>query len=524
MGTRPRPSSSRRAGAGAPGESEAYAGLLARAREAGLLASTGFLLAWDQEVAMPPAGAALRSEQAALLSALVHERRTAPDLGDALAACEADAELMAEGAAAANVRSLRREYDRAVLLPAPLVRETARAGALAVHHWRAAREVDDMTSFTPWLQRNVNLAREAAAALGAPPGGEPYDALLENHEPGMRAAEVDRLFGALRAGLVPLVGALREAAAPGTEWMGIRWPVEAQAAFNRAVAGRMGFDLDAGRLDVSTHPLCVGVGPGDTRLTARYDPARLLGALHGTMHEAGHGLYEQGLPKAERLGQPLARPASTGFHESQARLWENFVGRGRPFCAWMLGELQRRVGSPEVAALDVDAVYRGLNVVRPGPIRVESDEATYNLHVMLRFDLERALLRGDLSAADLAGAWNERMRADLGVTVSTAREGALQDIHWAMGSFGYFPTYTLGNLYAAQLWESLGRALPGMDADLARGEFGGVLNWLRAHVHAHGRRYSPPELCARATGGPLSHEPLLRYLDTKLRAVYRLDT
>jgi carboxypeptidase Taq len=505
-----------------PEANPAYAVLLARMRDAAVLASAGFALAWDREVAMPPAAAGLRAEQAALLSGRVHALRTASEVGDALAACEADAALMACTDAAANVRNLRRDHDLALRLPGRLVAEVAQAGSLAVHHWRAAREADDADLFTPWLQRNALLAREMADALGCSSAGDPYDALLETHEPGMRAAELDGLFGELRAGLAPLLAAVAEAAPPETGWTDAAWPVEAQAAFGRAVAARMGFDFAAGRLDVSTHPMCVGVGPGDTRLTTRYDPARFLAALHGTMHEAGHGLYEQGLPKAERLGQPLARPASTGIHESQARLWENFVGRGRPFCGWMLDEL-RRAGAPVPVGLNAETVYRGLNVVRPGPIRVASDEATYNLHVMLRFDLERALIRGDLSIADLSGAWNERMRADLGVEVRGPREGVLQDIHWAMGSFGYFPTYALGNLYAAQLWEALREAVPEVDAQLARGELGGVLAWLRAHVHAHGRRHSPADLCLRATGRPPTPEPLLRYLDSKLRAVYRLD-
>ncbi|HEX2209642.1 MAG TPA: carboxypeptidase M32 [Longimicrobium sp.] len=506
-----------------PHANSPYAHLLAELRELAVLVSINSTLGWDQEVMMPPAAAALRGEQAALLSTLMHERRTSARMGDLIAACEGDAAIMADADAAANLRNLRREYDRATRLPTELVSEIAEVSTLAMHRWREAREAADFPAFAPWLERLVKLNRDTANALGVPEGGELYDALLENFEPGLRAAELDRVFGELRAGLVPLIRELREnGTTPDTAWMRIPLAVEAQVAFNRGVVERMGFDFKAGRLDESTHPFCEGAGPGDTRLTTRYDAGLLLSALHGTMHETGHGLYEQGLPKAERFGQPLAEAASMGIHESQSRMWENFVGRGRPFWEWALPDLQRQVSDPAVAALDVDTVYRGLNVVEPNLIRIESDEATYNLHIMLRFDLERAMLRGDLSVSDLPGAWNERMKSDLGLDVPSDREGVLQDIHWSMGAIGYFPTYTLGNLYAAQLWDALRAGLPSLNDELRRGEFGGLLGWLRTHVHAHGRRYTAPELCARVTGRPLSHEPLLRYLEGKLRPVYGL--
>jgi carboxypeptidase Taq len=517
----PRPNEMPEAPQPEPGST--YARLLVELREMAVLGSVGSTLRWDQEVMLPPAAAALRGEQIAILSTLHHGRRTSARLGELIAACEADAGLMADADAAANLRNLRRDYDRATRLPTELVRELAEVSTLSLLRWREARAAGDFSAFAPWLERVVGLNRDTAEALGAPPGGELYDALLENFEPGMRAAELDRVFGELRAGLVPLIAELREnGTPPATEWMRTPLAVEAQAAFNRGVVERMGFDFGGGRMDVSTHPFCMGVGPGDTRLTTRYDGNRLLSALHGALHEAGHGLYDQGLPKGERFGQPLAMPASMGIHESQSRLWENFVGRGRPFWKWALPELQRRVGSATVAALDVDTVFRGLNRVQPSLIRIESDEATYNLHVMLRFDLERAMLRGDLPVAELPAAWNERMRADLGLRVPNDREGVLQDMHWAMGAIGYFPTYALGNLYAAQLWDAVCAALPTLDDELRQGELSGLLGWLRTQVHAHGRRYTAPELCERVTGRPLSHAPLLRYLAAKLRPVHGL--
>jgi carboxypeptidase Taq len=500
-----------------------YRALLAELREIAVLGSVSATLGWDQEVMMPPAAASLRGDQAALLSGLVHERRTSPALGELIARCEADTETMADPDAAANLANLRHDYDRATRLPTELVREMAEVTTHSMHAWREHRESNDFASFAPWLEKVVVLNRRTAEYLGVPEGGELYDALLESFEPGMRAAELDRVFGELRAGLVPLIRELREnGTMPPTEWMKIPLDVEKQIAFGRGVVERMGFDFAAGRLDVSTHPFCEGAGPGDTRLTTRYEAGELLSALHGTMHETGHGLYEQGLPKAERFGQPLAEAASMGIHESQSRMWENFVGRSRAFWTWALPELQRLADDPAVQALDVETVYRGLNAVNPNLIRIESDEATYNLHIMLRYDLERAMLKGDLSVADLPAAWNDRMRSDLGLEVPDDRQGVLQDIHWSMGAIGYFPTYTLGTLYAAQLWDALNAHLTDLDDQLGRGEFSGLLAWLRTHVHAHGRRYTAPELCQRATGRPLSHEPLLRYLEGKLRPVYGL--
>lgn len=498
-----------------------YTQLLGELREIAVLSSAGATLGWDQETMMPPNGAALRGEQTALLEGIVHERRTSARMGDLLAACEADASLQADPLAAANLREIRRDYDRATKLPNALVREFAEVTTHAMHRWREAREQSDFAAFAPWLQRVVELNRRRADCMGVPDGGEAYDTLLDEYEPGMTTAEITRVFGELRAGLTPLIREMVESGrTPDTAWQRLPLPVEAQAAFGREVVRRMGFDLEGGRLDVSTHPFCSGIGPGDTRLTTRYDETQFASALNATMHEAGHGLYEQRLPKAERFGQPLADAASTGIHESQSRMWENFVGRSRPFWEWALPRMQETFELPALRALDVDTAFRGMNVVAPNLIRIESDEATYNLHIMLRFDLERALLRGDLAVNDLPAAWNDRVRADLGLEVPDDRRGALQDIHWSMGAIGYFPTYTLGNLYAAQFWTTIRGALPELDDQIRRGEFLPLLDWLVENVHAHGRRFSAPELCVRITGRPLSHQPLLDYLGGKLRSVY----
>jgi len=509
--------------AATPSYPAAYTELMRLTREAATLGSAASLLGWDQETFMPPAAAAFRAEQLAMLSTMVHERQVSPRVAELLAQCEADASLAADPTAAANVRELRRDFERSTRLSSALVHEITENSSRAMHVWREAREKNDFAAFAPWLEKTVELVRRKAEAYGWAADGVAYDALLEEFEPGMTTARVTATFDALRAGLAPLIrDVAASGVAPDTAWQSARVPVERQAAFNQGIVRRMGFDLEAGRLDISAHPFCDGMAPGDTRLTTRYAEDQFPSALSGTMHETGHALYEQNLPKAAHFGQPVAQAASTGIHESQSRMWENFVGRSRPFWEWALPEIQRAYAVPELSRLDVDTAYRGMNALRPSLIRIESDEATYNLHIMLRFDLERALLSGDLKVADLPAAWNERMRADLGVEVPDDAHGCLQDIHWSMGAFGYFPTYTLGNLYAAQFWASIREALPALDDDLRRGEFGPLLAWLKENVHAHGRRYTAPELCERMTGRPLSHEPLLRYLEAKVRPIYGL--
>ncbi|HEV2147043.1 MAG TPA: carboxypeptidase M32 [Longimicrobiaceae bacterium] len=497
-----------------------YQELTALLREAATLASVSATLGWDQETMMPPAAAPLRAQQLSALSALVHERRTSPRLRELLERCEEDASLASDPVIAANLREVRRGFDLATRLPTSLVREIAETSSRAMEAWKDARERDDFAAFAPWLAKTVELARVKAECYGVPEGADLYDALLDEFEPGMTSTEVERVFGALRAGLAPLIAAIAESATrPEMRLGSVRVTAGAQKALGRRVLERIGFDFRAGRLDVSTHPFCEGAGPGDTRLTTRYSEDEFLDALVSSLHEAGHGMYEQGLPKDAYFGQPVGEAASLGIHESQSRMWENMVGRSRPFWEWALPVAQDAFGSA-LAGTTVEEIYGYLNRVKPGLTRVEADEATYNLHVMLRFDLERAMLRGDLPVHDVPGAWNERMRQDLGVVVPNDRSGALQDIHWSMGALGYFPTYTLGNVYAAQLWETIREQLPQLDGQLARGDFSALLEWLRENVHRHGRRFRAPELVERVTGRPPSPEPLLRYLEAKLKPLY----
>lgn len=498
---------------------ETYARLLAHLAEASTLSSVASALEWDQETAMPPKAVGFRAEEMGLLARLVHERVTDPAVGEMLAACEEDGDLLGDADAAANLREMRRDYARSTRLPSSLVAEMSETSSRAMEVWKEARRTSDFPLFAPWLHKQIVLHRQEAACYGTPEGGEPYDALLETYEPGMRSAELARIFAPLRDAVVGLLGRIAGAPRkPDTSLARARFPIAAQQAFSRFVAEALGYDFEAGRLDESAHPFTSGLGPGDTRITTRYTDDRFADALGSTMHEVGHALYEQGLPKEERWGQPLAEACSLGIHESQSRLWENQVGRSRAFWTWALPQARRLLG--DLDGWDVDAVLGCVNAVQPSLVRVDADEVTYNLHVMLRFDLERAMLRGELEAEGVPQAWNDRMRTDLGVTVPDDAQGCLQDVHWSSGLVGYFPTYTLGNLYAAQLWEAAGHALPSLEQDVERGQFGPLLRWLREHVHRHGRRWSAPDLCLRVTGQAPSHEPLVRYLERKLAPIY----
>lgn len=505
-------------GTGARGD--AYARLTAELREIATLSSVGSLIGWDQETYMPAGGAALRADQRQMLSGLIHERRTSTTLGDLIRACEESPALIRDAKKRANIREARRDYDRATKLPRALVEEMARCASLGMDAWKHAKKQSNFKTFLPWLEKTVSLNREKAKCYGVPRGGEHYDALIDEFEPGMTAARTEAIFDPFRAELVPLIDrAAGSPHKPDDDAARVVLPVDKQKEFASRVAAKFGFDFSAGRMDETAHPFCEGIGPGDTRLTNRYRPDGWCDALSTATHEGGHGMYEQGLTKDKHFGQPLAEAVSLGIHESQSRLWENFVGRSLPFWKWAI-HVAREVFGRDLPKFSAEDVFRAANIVRPNLIRVESDELTYNLHIMLRFDLERAMLRGDLSCKDLPGAWNERLKRDLRLKVPNDAKGCLQDIHWSMGAIGYFPTYTFGNLYAAQFWEAIHRAVPDRDARLAQGDFAPILAWLRDKIHRHGRLFSAEELCLGATGRTLSHDPLMRHLSLKVRLVY----
>jgi carboxypeptidase Taq len=430
------------------GNESAYAQLTGLWSEAMTLGSANAALAWDQETYMPAGGANARAEQTSLLARLIHERRTSPEVARLLGECDAPGDTEE----AASVREIKRDHEQAVRVPGSLVAELAKAGSHAQEAWKTARADNDFAAFVPHLERVFELTRQKANCLKTEAHGEIYDAMLDEYEPGATAAEIEAVFGPLREKLSAIVSRARGAATrPDSSVLDERVAADVQHQFGLHVLGACGFDLNAGRLDVTTHPFCEGLAPGDTRLTTRYHDDRWSDALYGTMHEMGHGLYEQGLPKEDRWGTPLAEAVSLGIHESQSRLWENLIGRSEAFWVWAHADVAKRYGGA-VATSTVESMTRAVNTCEPSLIRVEADEGTYNLHVMIRFELERAMIRGDLSIADLPGAWNERYRELLGVEVPDDRRGCLQDVHWSFGLVGYFPTYTLGNLYACQLW------------------------------------------------------------------------
>jgi carboxypeptidase Taq len=505
-----------------------YASFIAHVRELRALQSIQELLEWDQQTCMPRKGAGYRAEQIGLIAGAAHRRLTAPKLGRWLTKLAARAELGGPqpGTPAdepdvitTNVREIRRLYDRAVKLPTRLVAEVARTTSVAGEAWMAARRDSEFAAFAPYLEKLLDLKRQVADRIGWQ--SEPYDALLDEFEPGARAADVQAVFDALQPQLVPLVAALAAAPRqPDTAILERLAPIPQQQAFNRMIAERMGFNFEAGRLDVSTHPFCSGFCPTDVRMTTRYHEHGLAQSLFGVMHEAGHGLYEQGFDP-QHTGTPLAASVSLGIHESQSRLWENQVGRSRPFWEHFYPAMQEAFSS--FADVPLEAWHFAINTVRPSLIRVEADEVTYGLHIMLRFDLERRMLAGRLPVRDIPAAWNDGMQRMLGITPPDDARGCLQDIHWSLGIFGYFPTYQLGNLYAAQFGAAARRALPDLDAQLRRGELRPLREWLRENIHVHGRRYRAHELVVRVTGAPLSPRPYLEYLAAKFKPLYQLQ-
>ena len=476
------------------------------------------LLFWDPNTVMPPDGAAARGEHSATLETISHERLTDPELGrllDRLEPWAADQDPDADDVRL--IRELRRDFDKAVRVPTSLAAEASRAAALGQAAWQEARAAADFSRFHDALERQIELRHRYAACFT---GFEhPYDVLLDDFEPGMTAARLKPLLDELSAGLAPLVAAVAAgdgAPAHADPPFGGPYEVEAQRLAVMEILEGIGFDPDGWRLDVAPHPFAQRIAPGDVRITTRYDRHDFAAAYFGALHEFGHGLYEARI--AENLGRsPLGAPVSLGVHESQSRLWENLVGRGRPFCAWALPRLAKHL--PDLRHTTAEELYRAINAPHPSLIRVEADETSYNLHIVLRFELELALIDGTLRVADLPHAWNEGVHRLLGLDVPNDAEGVLQDVHWGAGLIGYFPTYTLGNLMAAQLWEVLRADLPGVDAQVESGDFDPLCDWLGERVHVHGRKLPPAELLDRITGRELAVAPFLRYLREKLTDV-----
>lgn len=480
-----------------------------QAREFAVIQSSAAVISWDQETYLPPAAAKHRAAQLAWLSSRAHELATSEAWKRDLEAAEA-ADPGEDPKLTANLCELRRQFDRATKLPVELVARESSASSLAKHAWADARQRSDFATFAPHLEILLGIAREKAGLWGY--SGEPYDALLEDYERGTSTAAVAELFDALRP-------ELRETAARAVAKSVSRapmlppgpYPIPAQQRLNAAIAGSIGFDFQAGRIDTTTHPFCTALGPRDVRMTTRYDEADFTSSLFGVLHEAGHGMYEQGLP-VEDFGLPSGSAVSLGIHESQSRLWENHVGRSRAF--WIRWYPVARECFPQLADISLDGFLDFLWRAGFSPVRVEADEATYDLHILLRFGLERRMLNGSLAVADVPAAWNEGFRDLFGFTPANDREGCLQDIHWSMGGLGYFSTYTLGNINAAQLFATA-RKDPAIAAANEQADYAPLLGWLRKSIHAHGATLDPAELMLQATGSRPSPTDYLAHLKSR---------
>ncbi|MEC8555350.1 MAG: carboxypeptidase M32 [Planctomycetota bacterium] len=488
-------------------------------REIALLEATHALLEWDERTGLPERAGAYRAEQATLLSGMVHRRKTDQRIGDELAEL-AMSELVAEPSSpqAAAILRLHKDFQRNKKVPIELVEALSKATVLGQQAWEKARAADDWEAFRPHMEEVYRLRREEAERIRQD-GQSLYDALLSDYEEGAQTSQLTKIFAELRDGLVELVQRLADAPNRPT---GASWkravPVGNQRQVSKWVAEQIGFSFDSGRLDETTHPFCTTLGPHDCRILTRYHQDYFPTAFYGTLHEAGHGLYEQGLP-SEWYGLAPGKYASLGVHESQSRIWENFVGRSQAFWSWCFPLVQEQVAGAW-KDLSAEDVYRDANLVQPSLIRVEADEVTYNLHILIRFEIEQALIAGEMAVADAPDAWNQRYEHYLGIKPPSHRDGILQDVHWSAGLVGYFPTYTLGNLYGAQLMQAAAAATGDLEAQYASGDFKPLLHWMQQNVHQHGFCLHPSQLVEQAAGAPLSAAPLLDYLRGKLYPIY----
>jgi carboxypeptidase Taq len=489
--------------------------LKARLAEVHHLEMASAVLGWDQETYMPPGGVEARAETRATLAKLSHQLFTSDETARALQ--NAEREGAAKENDAAMLRIARRDFDKATATPAHLVEELSRASSLAHAEWIIAREENDFARFAPHLETLLDLTRQIALARA--PHAPIYDTLLDDYEEGLTCAALEPIWAELKAATVPLVANIAAAAPIDDSILFHDYDPAAQRAFAESVLTDCGFDWNRGRQDTSVHPFCTNFGRGDVRITTRYASDDLQSALFGSMHEMGHALYEQGSPP-EFENTVLAGGVSLGVHESQSRLWENLVGRSQPFWSHYYPKLQETFSS-QLGSVSPHEFYRAINHVAPSLVRVEADEVTYNLHIILRYEIERELLEGTLAVNDAPAAWNEKMQSYLGLTPPSDREGILQDVHWSHGSFGYFPTYSIGNILSVQLWDKAQQ-----NSDIANGivraDYAPLLIWLRETIHQHGRKYPPQELVQRATGAQLTVAPYVSYLQSKFGEIYDL--
>jgi len=499
-------------------EDKCYKNLLEHETKTATLNSCAALLSWDRETYMPPAGVEHRAEQLALLSGLAHERSVDPRIDEWLSTCEAsDLNASDHSVSATNIREWRRVYDKKIRLTKSFVEELARTTSLGHQAWIEARDKSEFGAFLPWLDKIVRLKREYADLIGN--GKEPYDALIDDYEPGECADNINIVFTALKNELVPLIDRITNSKRqPDLSVLNRKFPVDRQRDFGELTAKTIGFDFNSGRLDTVVHPFCCGMGPRDTRITTRWDENDFCSAFFGIIHETGHGLYEQNLP-LEHWGTPAGEAVSLGIHESQSRLWENIVARGQPFWKYFYPKLQEIFYS-SLGAVPFDQFLHAINHVHLSFIRVEADEATYTLHIILRFEIEQMIISGEAAPKDIPHLWNSKFKDLFDLEVPDDAQGCLQDVHWSYGSFGYFPTYALGNLYAAQFYNQMKAEIPDLEDQFANGDFSALLNWLKDKIHSKGMRYTAPELVQAVTGQPLDHKFLIQNLQDKFTRLY----
>ena len=479
------------------------------------LASVADLLSWDEQVNLPSGSADRRASELKAISDIVHRERTRPRIGEWLDTIEAGIDSL-DQANRSIVREARRDYDKAVKVPPEFVAAKSELSSRAYHAWARARRENEFSIFEPFLADQIKMAVEEAAFFDFA-SEKAYDYHIDKHDPGLSASLIDTLFAELLQELRPLVTTILNSQTKPDLSLFVGFPIKSQNAFLKAVTTCLGFDYNRGRIDVALHPFCGGNG-ADTRMTTRFSADNPLDSLFSSIHETGHGLYEQGLPQ-EHFGTALGEAVGMAVHESQSRLWENQVGRSRSF--WEFWEPRYRDAFPEqLSGIDSEAFYLAINAVSLNPIRTDSDEVTYNLHIILRFELEKRLLQGGLSTADLPAAWNEASSEIVGLTPSDDSQGVLQDIHWSGGAFGYFPSYCLGNILAAQLWFSAWEQLPDLENDFRRGRFQPLLEWLNLNIHSFGKQYDTLRLTEKVTGRELSPSFLIRYLKERYLPLY----
>ncbi len=496
-----------------------YQNLVGKLEELGQLEQIMGILHWDQEVIMPTGGAQARGEQLASLAGVIHEKMTDPAIGELLDQLESGASNDFDPYQQCNIRETRRVYDRETKVPTELVQELAELGSRGHHVWAKAREENKYSDFAPVLERLIELKKQWAHHIQ--PDQPPYNVLMDVYERGLTMAQVDSIFDRLKTELVLLIRAIQESAyQPDTSFLKGEFPVEKQEALGRTISEALGFDFDKGRLDVSVHPFCGGADPTDVRITTRYGTDNFMESLFAVIHETGHAMYEQGRMERDRA-LPVSEALTTGIHESQSLFWERMISKQKAFCEHYL-KLFQETFPDNLKDVGLQAFFEAINVSRPSFIRVEADEVTYPMHIILRYEIEKGIFNGTHTVSDLPEVWNNKMQDYLGIRPRTDTEGVLQDVHWSSGGFGYFPSYTFGAMYACQFYNAFKRDAPGLEDWIRQGNFRAVKDWLNRNIHVKGKLLSTEALLQEVTGEALNPDHFMTYLKNKYRDIYRL--